>query len=169
MIEIETARLTLLKMDENDAAFILRLVNEPSFLRYIGDRGVRTLDDARRYIADGPMAGYSSYGYGLLRVVRTADGANVGMCGVLKRDTLPEPDIGFAFFPEHWSQGYAFESAGAVMKYAREVQRLGRILAITSIDNESSIRLLGKLGFRFDRLIAVGDDSTQLRLFVSDP
>ena len=152
---------------DDDADFVLRLVNEPSFLRYIGDRGVRTIEDARRYIADGPVAGYARYGYGLLRVARKSDGTTVGMCGVLKRDTLPDPDIGFSFLPEFWSQGYALESAGAVMKHAREVLRLGRILAITTNDNESSIRLLGKLGFRFDRMMPFG--SEELRLFVSDP
>ncbi|HEX9706129.1 MAG TPA: GNAT family N-acetyltransferase [Steroidobacteraceae bacterium] len=169
MIVIETGRLELFEMDENDAEFILRLVNEPAFLRYIGDRGVRSIEDARRYIADGPVAGYGRYGHGLLRVARKADGVPVGMCGVLKRDTLPDPDLGFSFLPEHWSQGYAFESADAVMKHAREALGLGRILAITTIDNGPSIRLLGKVGFRFDRMITVGDDPTELRQFVSEP
>ena len=164
---LETGRLALRQFTEDDAAFVLRLVNEPSFRRYIGDRGVRTLEDARRYIADGPVAGYARYGYGLLCAVRKLDGAGLGMCGVLKRDTLPEPDLGFSFLPEHWSQGYAFESASAVMKHAREVLALGRILAITTQDNEPSIRLLGKLDFRFDRLVTMGSET--LRLFVSDP
>ena len=169
MISIETGRLRIREFNENDATFILRLVNEPSFLRYIGDRGVHSIEDARRYIADGPVAGYARYGHGLMCVIRKSDGVAVGMCGVLKRDTLPDPDIGFSFFPEHWSQGYALEAATAVMKQARESLRLGRILAITTIDNEASIRLLGKLGFRFDRLVTVGDDATELRLFISDP
>ncbi len=167
MIVIETARLALHEFKDDDAAFVLRLVNEPSFLRYIGDRGVRTLEDARRYIADGPVAGYARYGYGLLRVARKSDGTTVGMCGILRRDALPDPDIGFSLLPEYWSQGYALESAEAVMKHARESLRLGRILAITSKDNEPSMRLLGKLGFRFDRLIAFGGE--ELRLFVSEP
>ena len=167
MIVIETERLTLHEFMEGDAPFVLRLVNEPSFLRYIGDRGVRTHEDARKYIADGPVAGYARHGYGLLRVVRKSDGIAVGMCGVLKRDTLPDPDIGFSFLPEYWSQGYALESASAVMKHARGTLRLGRILAITTKENEPSMRLLGKLGFRFDRMMAVG--SEELRLFVSEP
>ena len=167
MIAIETERLALHEIDERDADFVLRLVNEPSFLRYIGDRGVRTLADARKYIADGPVAGYARYGHGLLRVVRKSDGVALGMCGVLKRDTLPDPDIGFSFFPEHVSQGYAFESAQAVMKHARETLGLGRIVAITSKDNDPSIRLLGKLGFRFDGLIKFGEE--ELRHFVSEP
>ncbi len=167
MIVIETGRLALHEFTEDDAEFVLRLVNEPSFLRYIGDRGVHTLEDARRYIADGPVAGYARDGYGLLRVALKSGGTAVGMCGVLKRDTLPDPDIGFSFLPEHWSRGYAMESAGAVMKHARGTLRLGRILAITTQDNEPSIRLLGKLDFRFDRMISFGNE--ELRLFVSDP
>ena len=169
MILITTERLELREFGEDDAEFILRLVNEPTFLRYIGDRGVRSIADARRYITEGPVAGYVRYGHGLLRVVRNADGVTVGMCGVLKRDALPEPDLGFSFLPEHWSQGYAIESASAVMNHARQVLGLGRILAITTADNQPSIRLLGKLGFRFDRMITSGDDPTELRLFISEP
>jgi RimJ/RimL family protein N-acetyltransferase len=101
-----------------------------------------------------------------MRVVRKSDGTEVGMCGVLKRDTLPDPDIGFSFLPEFWSQGYALEAARAVMAHARETLGLGRILAITTRDNEPSMRLLARLGFRFDRLIAMGDE--ELRLFVSE-
>jgi ribosomal-protein-alanine N-acetyltransferase len=167
VIAIETERLELHEFNDDDAPFVLRLVNEPSFLRYIGDRGVRTLADARKYIADGPVAGYALYGHGLLRVVRKADGVALGMCGILKRDTLPDPDIGFSFMPEYGSQGYALESAQAVMKHARDTLALGRIVAITTKDNEPSMRLLGKLGFRFDRLIKLGEE--ELRHFVSEP
>jgi RimJ/RimL family protein N-acetyltransferase len=164
---IETPRLALREFTEGDAAFVLRLVNEPSFLRYIGDRGVRDLEDARRYIADGPVAGYARHGHGLMRVDRKSDGAVVGMCGILKRDTLPDPDIGFTFLPEYRSQGYALESAQAVMRHAREALGLGRIVAITTRDNDLSIRLLGKLGFRFERMIEIGGE--ELRLFASEP
>jgi RimJ/RimL family protein N-acetyltransferase len=164
---IETGRLVLREMTAGDAGFVLRLVNEPAFLRFIGDRGVHTLDDARRYIADGPVAGYARDGYALMRVERKSDGAALGMCGVLKRDSLPEPDLGFSFFPEFWSQGYALESARATLLHARGALGLGRILAITTQDNEPSMRLLGKLGFRFERLVTMGDE--ELRLFVSDP
>ena len=164
---LATGRLELLQFTERDAEFVFRLVNEPSFLQYIGDRGVRSIEDARKYILKGPVDGYERHGYGLLRVIRKADRAMIGMCGVLKRDTLPEPDLGFSFLPEYWSQGYALESASAVMKHARNALRLGRILAITTADNESSIRPLGKLGFRFDRMIRMSDE--ELRLFVSDP
>lgn len=167
MTPLATERLELKPFTREDADLVLRLVNEPAFLRYIGDRGVRSLDDAKRYIADGPVAGYARFGYGLMRVERKSDGATVGMCGVLKRDALPDPDIGFSFLPEHWSQGYALESARAVMRHAREILGLGRIVAITTQDNEPSMRLLEKLGFRFERMIPMGDE--ELRLFASAP
>lgn len=167
--EIETARLALTRLSADDSEFIIRVLNEPSFLRYIGDRGVRTLDDARRYIREGPAAGYARYGHGLMRVGLKSGGTPIGMCGVLRRDTLPEPDLGFSLLPEYWSQGYAFEAAEAVMRHARDVLHLDRILAITTTDNEPSMRLLGKLGFRFDRLVRLGEDPTELRLFVAEP
>lgn len=130
---------------------------------------MRTADDARRYIREGPVAGYERYGYGLLRVALRGGGTPIGMCGVLKRDTLPDPDLGFSFLPAWWSQGYALEAATAVMSHARDVLHLGRILAITTHDNHPSMRLLGKLGFRFDRMVRLADDATELRLFISDP
>jgi RimJ/RimL family protein N-acetyltransferase len=166
---LETGRLVLTRLADRDAEFIRGLLNEPSFLRYIGDRGVRTTDDARRYIEDGPVASYARYGYGLLRVGLKADDTPIGICGVLKRDTLPEPDLGFSLLPAYWSKGYAHEAADAVMRQARGALGVGRILAIASVDNESSIRLLGKLGFRFERMLRLGDDPTELRLFASEP
>jgi [ribosomal protein S5]-alanine N-acetyltransferase len=166
---IETARLSLTELGDDDAEFIFGLVNEPSFLRYIGDRGVRTPDDALRYLRQGPVAGYAKYGHGLMRVGLKSAGTPIGMCGVLRRDTLPEPDLGFSLLPAYWRQGYAHEAAAAVMRHARDVLRLGRVLAITTTDNDPSIRLLGKLGFRYERLVRLGDDPTELRLFVSEP
>lgn len=130
---------------------------------------MRTAVDARRYIREGPVAGYERYGYGLLRVTLKGDGTPIGMCGVLKRDTLPEPDLGFSFLPAYWSKGYALEAATAVMQHVRNVLHLSRILAITTHDNDPSMRLLAKLGFRFDRMVRLGDDVTELRLFISDP
>ena len=167
MNRLDTDRLELLPFTEGDADFVFRLLNEPSFLRNIGDRGVHDLETARRYIEDGPVASYARHGHGLMRVVRKADGEALGMCGVLKRDTLPDPDIGFSFFPAFWSQGYALESVCAVMRQARDALGVGRILAITTRDNKPSIRLLAKLGFRFDKMITMGTE--ELRLFVSDP
>jgi ribosomal-protein-alanine N-acetyltransferase len=169
-IRIETERLLLTELAEDaDASFILGLVNEPSFLRFIGDRGVRSLDDARRYIRQGPAACYEKYGYGLLRMGLKPGGTPIGMCGVLRRDALPEPDLGFSLLPAYWSKGYALEAASAVMAHARASAGVGRVLAITNVDNDPSICLLGKLGFRFERLTRLGEESAELRLFVSDP
>jgi [ribosomal protein S5]-alanine N-acetyltransferase len=167
MIILETERLILRKLSLDDAEFIFELTNEPSFIRYIGDKGVRNLDDARKYIQDGPLSSYERNGFGLYRVELKDTGAAIGTCGLLKRDTLPHPDIGFAFLPAYWSQGYAFESAAAVMNYAREALKLKRILAITSPDNQASAKLLGKIGLRFERMIKLSDDAEEIKLFSS--
>ena len=168
MRALETARLALTRLSARDAEFIHGQLNEPSFLRFIGDRGVHSVEDAHRYINDGPIAMYARYGFGLLRVGLKGDDTPIGICGVLKRDSLPEPDLGFSLLPAYWSKGYAFEAANAVMHEAHGTLGLKRILAITSQDNESSIKLLGKLGFRFEQLIRLGEDTNELRLFASE-
>lgn len=164
MSVIETDRLVLRRLDPGDAAFIRRLLNEPSFLEQIGDRGVRTLADAERYILTGPCASYERFGFGLWLVERRADGSPIGICGLLKRDTLEDPDLGFAFVPESWRQGYARESAEATLAWARDSLGLSRVAAITSPGNVASIALLGKIGFRFERMVTMpaGDE---VRLF----
>ncbi|HEU0225825.1 MAG TPA: GNAT family N-acetyltransferase [Steroidobacteraceae bacterium] len=168
-MRIDTARLALTELADADAGFIRGLLNEPSFLRYIGDRGVRTADDARRYIQDGPVAMYAKHGYGLLRVGLRDSGAPIGICGVLKRDALPGPDLGFSLLPAYWSRGYGLEAADAVMQDARRRLGLGRILAVVSPDNDPSIRLLGKLGFRFERMMRLAGDAGEVRLFANEP
>jgi len=164
---IETERLTLRKLSVEDAPFILRLVNEPSFLQFIGDKGVRNLEDARQYILNGPVASYAQNGFGLFLVQLKTNQAPLGMCGLLKRETLEDVDIGFAFLPEFWDQGYAFEAAAGVLSYAKDVLKLPRIVAITNKDNDASGKLLEKLGFHFNRLIKLSDDKAELKLFVS--
>ncbi len=151
MIVLETERLILRHFNLDDATFILTLLNEPSFLRYIGDKKVRTLDDARQYILTGPRASYEQHGFGLYQVELKDSHTPVGMCGLLKRDDLPDADIGFAFLPDYWNQGFAFEAAAAVLNDARERLKLDRVLAIVNPDNDASIKLLEKLGFRFER------------------
>lgn len=169
MFILETERLTLRHLSpDSDAEFILRLLNEPSFLQYIGDKSVRTLDDARAYIRNGPIKSYEENGFGLYRVALKENDSAIGICGLIKRNTLPEPDIGFAFLPEYWSKGYAHESAAEVMRYAREVRQLNRILAITTPDNESSAKLLGKIGLAFQRLIRLPDGADEVKLFSTD-
>jgi RimJ/RimL family protein N-acetyltransferase len=164
MTVLETERLLLRGITVDDAPFILTLLNEPSFLRYIGDKQVRTLEDARQYILNGPVASYERHGFGLLLVELRESHTPIGMCGLLKRDELPDPDIGFALLPDFWSKGFAFEAAAAVLQEARE--RLRRILAITSLDNGASINLLERLGFRFERVTKLSEQGEQLRLFI---
>ena len=167
MIILETERLSLRHLSPDDAEFILELLNEPSFIRYIGDKSVGNLTAAGQYILNGPMESYRVHGFGLYLVKLKATRASIGICGILKRETLPDPDVGFAFLPEYWQLGYAFESAAAVMTYARRVLGLNRILAITSPDNEASEKLLGKIGFRFERLIQLSEGSPEVKLFSS--
>ncbi|GMV29460.1 MAG: hypothetical protein AMXMBFR59_15850 [Rhodanobacteraceae bacterium] len=156
----ETGRLQLRRFDpEGDAAFVLQLVNEPAWLQFIGDKGVRTLDQARAYLRDGPLAMYARCGHGLYRVDLKSTGESVGMCGLIKRDTLPDVDIGYAFLPAYWGCGYAEEAARATLAHAQELGLL-RILAIVTPGNERSIRLLEKLGLRHERDIATPQDDT---------
>jgi RimJ/RimL family protein N-acetyltransferase len=166
VIVAETERLRLRPLTVEDAAFVLELVNEPSWLQFIGDKGVRTLEDARTYIEAGPMAMYARLGFGLYVTERKSDGAPMGMCGLIKRDGLDDVDIGFAFLPRYWGRGYAYEAAAAVMDFGKRIIGLTRIVAITSPDNESSARLLEKLGLRFDRMVRLSDDGKEDRLFV---
>ena len=165
MTVLETERLLLRRFTVNDAQFILTLLNEPSFLRYIGDKKVRTLADAEQYILNGPIASYERNGFGLYVMELRESHTPIGMCGLLKREELPDPDIGFALLPGFWNQGFAFEAAFAVLNDARETLRLPRILAITSLDNDASIKLLERLGFRFERVVT--KDGEQLRLFAN--
>jgi RimJ/RimL family protein N-acetyltransferase len=165
---LETDRLTLRHLSTGDAEFVFDLLNQPSFIRYIGDKQVRTLDDARAYVLDGPVRSYETYGFGLNLVELKPEGKAIGICGLLKRDTLPDPDIGFAFLPDYWNQGYAFEAAAAVMKHARETVGVERILAITTPDNDASARLLMKIGLRFDRLVKLSEDAAEVKLFTSN-
>jgi RimJ/RimL family protein N-acetyltransferase len=165
---IETDRLVLRKLSTDDAEFINELLNQPSFLRYIGDKEVRNNADAVRYIQTGPIASYERFGFGLYLVELKETGTSIGICGLLKRDSLPDVDVGFAFLPNYWSQGYAFESASAVMTYGREVLGLRRIVAITSLDNDASIRLLERIGLRFEGLIKLSEDQSEVRLFSSN-
>jgi RimJ/RimL family protein N-acetyltransferase len=164
-IVLETERLVLRRLSADDAEFILQLLNQPSFLQYIGDKGVRNNDDAINYIQTGPVASYERFGFGLYLVELKDTAVPIGICGLLKRDTLPDVDVGFAFLPDHWSRGYAFEAAAAVMNYGKEVLGLRRIVAITSLDNDSSIGLLEKIGLKFEGLIQLAEDQPEVRLF----
>jgi len=162
---LETERLQLRRLSVDDAEFILRLLNEPSFIQNIGDRGVRTIEDARAYIIKGPLASYDKFGFGLWLVELKESGLPIGISGLLKREVFEDVDIGYALLPEYWSRGYALESASAVMSYARDKLGSTRVLAVVNPDNQSSIRLLEKLGFQYDRMVRLSDDAPEIKLF----
>ena len=168
MTILETDRLIVRHVSIDDAAFILGLLNEPSWLRFIGDKGVRTLDDARGYILSGPIESYGRFGFGLYMTLQKSDGARIGLCGLLKREALPDVDIGFALLPAHWGKGYALEAAAAVLEHGRTTHGLRRIVAITNPDNERSIQLLEKLGMRQNGTVRISDTGPDLKYFQRD-
>lgn len=169
----ETERLVVRELDPaHDAAFIFDLLNQPSFIRYIGDRGVRSAAEAGDFVENRYRQSYRDHGFGLYAVDLGSDlqdrRTQIGICGFVRREGLDDPDIGFAFLPQFEGRGYAFEAAAGVLKYGREVLGITRVLAITTPDNESSIRLLGKLGFEYlERVILPGSDD-ELNLFVRE-
>jgi len=163
--ELESERLSLRRLDFDDSPFLVTLLNEPSFLVNIGDRGVRSIEDAHRYLREGPMAMYERYGFGLWHVARKSDGVAIGMCGLLKRDILPDADIGYALLPEHWGVGYGFEAAHAVMLHGVGKFGLKRLIGVVSEGNESSIRVLEKLGLVFERMFSMREDEPPVRLY----
>jgi len=166
---LDTERLILLEQTQDDAAFILALLNSPGWLKYIGERNVKTVEEAAKYILNGAMKSYKENGFGLYLVQLKDGGTPVGICGIIKRPGLDQVDIGFAFLPEHEGRGYCFESATAVMTYAREALGLGVVVAITTKDNEASIRLLKKMGFDLKEKVTLPGDTEELLLFESKP
>jgi RimJ/RimL family protein N-acetyltransferase len=165
---LETARLSLRRLTPDDAPFILELLNDPGWLRFIGDRGVRTVEDAQAYISSGPVAMYERVGFGLYATERKADAVPMGICGLIKREGLDDIDIGFAFLPQFCAKGYAEEAAHAVMAYGKRALGLTRIVGITSPDNASSIRLLKKLGLEFERMVQLPTGPAETMLFAWD-
>jgi RimJ/RimL family protein N-acetyltransferase len=164
---LDTERLTLRWLEPGDAGFILELTNDPDWLRHIGDRGIRTLDEAGRYIADGPRAMCERLGFGLYCVELRGTVTAIGLCGLIKRDWLSEVDIGFAFLPRFRGNGYAFEAAAATLKLAQDLLGLRRIAAIVSPANADSIRLLEKLGLAFQQSIVPPQQTAAVDLYVT--
>lgn len=162
---LETKRLELRRLTPEDAPFILELLNDPLFLRFVGDKGVRTLDGARDYIIDGPMASYAQHGFGLFHVSLKPGGTPIGMCGLLKREVLEDVDVGFAYLPQFSGQGYATEAARATIDYGRTVLGLKRIVAITAPDNAGSQNVLRKIGLRHTKTIKLPAYQTDSLLF----
>lgn len=165
MVEIQTERLTLRQLNSNDVEFVVELLNEPSFIQNIGDRGVRTLADAEKYLENGPLASYTRNGFGLLAVTLKETEETIGMCGLIKRDTLEDVDIGYALLPRFWSKGYALEAVQGTMKFAKEVVGLKRVVAIVDPANTGSIRVLEKLGMTFKKMVKLSVDDIELKLF----
>ena len=165
---LETDRLILRRLSTEDADFILELVNEPSWLRFIGDKGVRSITDARDYILKGPVESYERFGFGLYLAELKENGIPIGLCGLIKRESLKDVDIGFAFLPKFWGKGYAYESASAVMAYGKNAFGLNRIVAVTTPDNHFSIKVLEKLGFKFEQMVRLSVDAPEIKLFAHD-
>ena len=166
--ELTTPRLTLRRLTTDDAPFIVALLNQPSFLENIGDRGVRTPEDAERYLVAGPLDMYARFGFGLWHVARRDDGMALGMCGLLKRDSLADFDLGYAYFPASWGQGYAFEAADATLRHVHLKYGVRRVVAVVSPANHGSIRVLEKAGMRFQRMLAMSPDEPEVGLYARD-
>ena len=162
----ETERLRVRRLDVGDAAFIFRLLNDPSWIRYIGDKEVRSPDDARRYLEQGPLAMYERVGFGLYAVELKDGREPIGMCGLIKRPSLDDVDLGFAFLPDFRRRGYAFEAASAVLAHGRTALGLRRIAAILTRDNDRSASLLAKLGFHFEHTVKLPPGGEELDLYL---
>jgi RimJ/RimL family protein N-acetyltransferase len=165
MVVAETERLRVRHLTVDDAEFILRLLNEPTFIRHIADKGVRTLDDARAYLRNGPIASVARNGFGLNRVELKATGEAIGMCGLIQRDAFEDVDIGYALLPEFCGRGYAAEATRAVLDSAVRGHGLRRVIAVVNPDNHDSSRMLEKLGFRFEKMVRLAADEPDIRQF----
>lgn len=161
----ETPRLIIRKLNTNDAAFILTLTNEPSFIANIGDKGIRDLAAAERFIRVGVWTNQPRPGYGQFGVALKQSGELIGICGLLFRQNLGLTDIGYALLPSYWGQGYAFEAAEAVLAYGRSTLGLTQIVGLTSKDNIASIRLLQKLGMVFERTVTLSAANPETALY----
>ena len=162
---LQTQRLQLYRITEADAPFYVKLFNSESWLEYIGDRNVRTVADAKAYIRKNYLSSYKNHGYGSYTVRLAETGETIGACGLYKRDDLDHPDIGFAFLTEHLGNGYGFEAASAVMRYARNILGINTILGFTVEDNIASVKLLEKLGLKQQGTYTFKDDPVELLLF----
>lgn len=165
MRPIATARLTIRPLTLADAAFIVTLLNDPDWLRFIGDKAVHSEDDARRYLETGPLAMYAMHGFGLCAVERNTDRATIGMCGLIRRIGLEDVDIGYAFLPQSRGQGFALEAAQAVLDYGLDTVGIARIVAITDPDNAASSRVLQRIGMRFERQVHLTDGAKPVALY----
>ncbi len=162
---LETDRLVIRQLTLEDTSFVIELVNSPGWLRFIGDRNIKTDEQAKDYLENGPLKSYEQNGFGLYLVALKSNKTPLGMCGLIKRDTLPQPDIGFAFFPEFMGQGFAFEAANAIMTLATHTLKLPTVMAITLPENDRSRKLLEKIGLTFSRLFLSPTTNEELMLY----
>ncbi len=162
---LETSRLSLRRLTLEDAGLMLDVWNDPAFVRYVGDRGIRTLGDAEKAMNEGVLRLYESYGYGPFRVALKSDDTPVGICGLFRHDGLEVPDLGYSTLPEHCGRGYAFEAASVVVDYARSDLGIEQLIAIISPRNEASIGLIRKLGFEFERMHTMPGDDDAVRIY----
>lgn len=165
MIVLQTERLTLRPLDKGDAAFMLALLNDPEWLRLIGDRQVRTLDDAAHYIEDTIISSYQQHGFGFYGIAVNPSGELAGICGLVKRDWLDHIDLGYALLPAWRGQGIAREAALAMFHYARDTMQLPRLLATTRSYNQGSQKVLEYIGMQYERDIPHPDGSRMLMLY----
>lgn len=162
---LETEQLILRLLTLDDAQFIYELTNDPKWLRFIGDRGIRTHNDAREYISNGPLAMQKQFGFCLYLTELKGSSTPIGLCGLIKRDSLDDIDLGFGFLPKYRSQGFAYEAAQAVVNYARRKLGLDRLVAIVSPENSRSKKLLEKLSFEYEKVVKLKDDDIALMLY----
>ena len=165
---IKSDRLIFEQPSPEHASFIFRLLNDPDWIKYVGDRNIKTNQDAITFIEERLLALFREWGFGLWIVRQTSDKTPLGICGLVKRESLPDPDLGFAFLPEYRRQGFAREASTAVIDFASREKNLKRLLAITVSYNKPSKNLLTDLGFIFQKNIELSDDDEQLELYATD-
>lgn len=165
----DTERLQLRSTNLDDADFTLRLLNSPKWIKYIGDRNVHSVEEAKQYILDRVIPQQERLGYASYTVIRKSDGVKIGSCGLYDREGLEGVDLGFAFLPEYEGQGYAFESASKIVDVSSAQFKIKKLQAITLEANRSSRRLLEKLGFSFKEKINLPDDPEELMLYKLEP
>ena len=163
--QLETERLWLRRITLEDAGLMLAVWNDPRFIRHVGDRGIRTIEEAHDALRSGAFRLYQDYGYGPYSLTRKTDGTQVGICGLFKRDILDHPDIGFAVLPDHCGQGIAGEAAAEVVRHAREDLELAELAGIVSPGNAASISLLEKLGLRRNGTITMPGETEAVCLY----
>jgi RimJ/RimL family protein N-acetyltransferase len=164
---LETERLRLRKFNIKDGEFVFTLLNSPGWIKFIGDRNIKSLAEAEYYITNSLISSYDRFGFGPYLVEIKDSGVCIGMCSLIKRDELEDVDIGFAFLDDYSGKGYAFEASSATLNYALHDLRIKKIVAITEPGNDRSIHLLKKLGLYEEKKVKFASEEEELLLFSS--